>query len=54
MLRTFFCVDAKIALVTDCCCWSRHRVRQQLIDDRIVEHGDLLEHVISCSPGIIR
>ena len=47
---------ARIALATDCCCccWSIHLVRRQLIDDSIVKYRDLLENVVSCSPGINR
>ena len=34
VFRTLCCVVARIALATACCCcWSIHRVRQQLIDD---------------------
>ena len=57
VFRTLCCVVARIALATDCCfcCWSIHRVRQQLIDDSIIKYRDLLENVISsCSPGINR
>ena len=49
------CVVARIALTTGCCCClSKHRMRQQLIDDSIIKYRDLLENVISCSPGINR
>ena len=55
LFRTLGCVLARIALATDCCCcWSIHRVRLQLIDDREIQYRDLLENVISCSPGINR
>ena len=54
MFRTLCCVVARIALATDCCCgcWSIHRVRQQLSDDSMIKYRDLLENVISCSPGL--
>ena len=54
VFRTLRCVVARIALATDCCCSSIRRVRQQLIDDSIIKCRDLLENVISCSPGINR
>ena len=47
------CVVARLALATDCCCcWLIRSVRQQLIDDRILIFGDVLQNMISCSPGI--
>ena len=42
VFRALYCVVARIALGTDCCCWSIHRVRQQLIDDSIIKNRDLL------------
>ena len=55
VFRTLCCMDARIALATDCCycCWSIHRVRRQLIDDSTLEYMDLLENVVLCSPGIM-
>ena len=43
VFRTLRCVVPRIALATDCCCWSVHRVRQQLIDGSIIKYKDLLE-----------
>ena len=56
VFRTLCCMDARIALATDCCycCWSIHRVRRQLIDDSTLEYMDLLANVVLCSPGIMR
>ena len=55
VFRTLCCVVARIALATDCCCcWSIHRVHQQLIDDRIKKYRDLFDNVMSCSPVINR
>ena len=56
VFRTLCCVFARIALAADCCCccWSIHCLRQQLIDDSLINYRDLLENVISCSPGINR
>ena len=57
VFRTLCFVVSRIALATDCCCcccwWTIHRVRRQLIDDRVTNYRDLLENV-SCSPGIQR
>ena len=56
VFRTLCWVVARIALATGYyyCCWSIHRVRQQLIDDGIIRCRDILENVTSCSPGINR
>ena len=57
MFRTLCCVVARIALAADCCCcwwWSIHRVRRRLIDDSKTKYRNLLETVVSCSPGINR
>ena len=41
LFRTLCCVVAIIALATDSCCWSIHRVR--LSDDSIIQYRDFLK-----------